>query len=837
MSLRHGVAKTANPMAFSADIYEKLGVFYLGREYAGTETAGTPTSSVPVLYPSKDLTTHGVCVGMTGSGKTGLCLGLLEEAAIDQIPVIAIDPKGDVGNLLLTFPSLSGADLAPWIDPAIAEREGLPVEAFAEREAQRMREGLERFGQDASRIQRLRDSVEMVIYTPGSQAGRPLSLLRSFAAPSQSQAEDAEILRERVQGAVSGLLSLLGIPADPLRSREHILLCQILEVAFRAGQSMALADLIRAVQKPSFSQVGVFELNTFYPAKERLELAMSLNNLLAAPGAQALAQGEPLEIASLLRTNSGKPKLSIISIAHLNDTERMAFVTTLLSELIVWMRGQPGTSSLRALLYMDEIFGYFPPTAAPPSKQPMLTLLKQARAFGLGVMLATQNPVDLDYKGLSNCGTWFIGRLQTERDKARVLDGLEGAAANAGRGFDRAEMERLLSSLGKRVFLMNDVHEGAPRLIETRSTLCYLRGPVTRDEIKRLMQGRAPVSTTTNESGSARTSASGPTKTVPLAAFTAPTEAPVATRATENPRPSVPPEAHELFLPAFNRASGVTYHPGIYARAKLHFVDKKADIDRWQTLERWVPIASTDADPRWTASEAVPPIVSAHVAPTPLPDSRFAPLPAVLGIAKNYTAFRKAFAQHLYQNEALVIKQVKSLEVTSNLDESAENFAARLEQALRERRDEEMQELQEDYREAYEKLKAKLDRAEAKLERERQKATGGNLDVAVAVGGTLLGALLGRKVTSQANVRRVRSATRRRANAAKARVEAEQAEQSRELLERTMSDSRKGIPRGGFGSRDGVVARAASDRRTPRLTAQSGHHRGNPAACVASRVT
>jgi hypothetical protein len=778
-------------MAFSADIYEKLGVFYLGREYAGAEVAGTPSSSAPVLYPSKDLTTHGVCVGMTGSGKTGLCLGLLEEAAIDQIPVIAIDPKGDVGNLLLTFPGLCGADLVPWIDPAIAEREGLPIETFAEREAQRMREGLQRFGQEPSRIQRLRDSVEMVIYTPGSQAGRPLSLLRSFDPPSPSQVEDAEVLRERVQGAVSGLLSLLGIPADPLRSREHILLCQILELAFRAGQGLTLADLIRAVQKPGFAQVGVFDLDTFYPAKERLELAMSLNNLLAAPGAQALAQGEPLEIASLLRTSNGKPKLSIISIAHLNDTERMAFVTTLLSELIVWMRGQSGTSSLRALLYMDEIFGYFPPTAAPPSKQPMLTLLKQARAFGLGVMLATQNPVDLDYKGLSNCGTWFIGRLQTERDKARVLDGLEGAAANAGRSFDRAEMERLLSSLGKRVFLMNDVHEGAPKLIETRSTLCYLRGPVTRDEIKRLMQGRTPVAATTDESASTRPATKGPTKTVPLAAVTPSSEARPEPKISDDARPSAPPEAHELFLPAFNRASGVTYRPGLYARAKVHFVDKKAELDLWRTLEYWVPVAQTDADPRWSAGEAVPPIVSAHVAPSPLPDSRFAPLPATLGVVKNYAAFRKAFAQHLYQSEALVMKQVKSLGLTSDLDESPDRFKARLDQALRERRDEELQDLQEDYREAYEKLKAKLDRAEAKLERERQKASGGNLDVAVAVGGTLLGALLGRKVASQANVRRVRTATRRRASAAKARIEAEQAEQSRELLERAMVDLEK----------------------------------------------
>lgn len=781
-------------MAYSAEVFEKLGVFYLGRQYAEPNSLDAAAARTPVLYSSKDLTTHGVCVGMTGSGKTGLCLGLLEEAAIDQIPVIAIDPKGDVSNLLLTFPNLDKHELTPWLDPAVAEREGISLETFAEREAERLRAGLAEFGQDVARIQRLRDSVEMVIYTPGSQAGRPLSLLRSFAAPAADQLHDPELIRERVQGAVSGLLSLLGVPADPLRSREHILLCQILDGAFRAGRGLSLPELIQAVQVPAFTHVGVFELDTFYPKKDRLELAMSLNNLLAAPGAQALAQGDPLEILSLLRTSTGKPKLSIISIAHLNDTERMAFVTTLLSELIVWMRGQPGTSSLRALLYMDEIFGYFPPTAAPPSKQPMLTLLKQARAFGLGVMLATQNPVDLDYKGLSNCGTWFIGRLQTERDKARVLDGLEGAAATSGRSFDRSEMDRLLSGLSKRVFLLNNVHEGAPRLFETRATLCYLRGPLTRDEIKRLTLASASNARKTTEAHSLAfpdtpmmgTPQPRALSDSPATSNTRPnaSDSPLAS----NPRPNVPSEAHEVFFPAFNRAAGVNYVPGIYARAKLHFVDKRAQVDLWRTEECWVPMAPTDADPRWMAAEPVPPVVSSHVATAPLPESHFRELPTALAIAKNYAAFRKTFALHLYQTAALVTKQVKELELTSAPDELPERFAARLEQVLRERRDEELQALEESYREAYEKLKSKLERAQAKLERERQKSSTEGMDVALAVGGGLLGALLGRKVLSQANVRRVRSATRRGAQAARARVEAEQAEQSRELLERAMLD-------------------------------------------------
>jgi hypothetical protein len=766
-------------MAYSPEIYEKLGVFYLGRQYNGSNLTHETDESPPVLYASKDLTTHGVCVGMTGSGKTGLCLGLLEEAAIDQIPVIAIDPKGDVGNLLLTFPQLATNDLLPWVDPAVAEREGISINTLAEREISRLRDGLAQFGQNGTRIQRLRDSVEMTIYTPGSQAGRSLSLLRSFSAPSATQLQEPEFIAERIQSAVSGLLSLLGIAADPLRSREHILLSQILKNEFSSQRGVTLAELIGAVQTPSFSTVGVFELEAFFPKKERLELAMALNNLLAAPGAQALSQGEALEISSLLRTTGGKPKLSIISIAHLSDSERMAFVTTLLSEIVVWMRCQSGTSSLRALLYMDEIFGFFPPTAAPPSKQPMLTLLKQARAFGLGVMLATQNPVDLDYKGLSNCGTWFIGRLQTERDKARVLDGLEGAAASSGQSFDRGEIDRLLSGLPKRVFLMNNVHEGKPRLIETRTTLCYLRGPVTREEIKRLMH--------TSASNEQPNIAHASPITAPVTSVIASTPQPAtALIKSHESRDGVPVEANEVFFPAFNQVSGVTYRPGIFARATLHFIDKKSNIDLWRTIERWTPIFLTDADPNWEASEAVPPIVSNHVSASPLSESLFAPLPSPLRIAKNYGAFRKTFAQYLYQSEALVQKQIKSLGITSQTDETPAQFAERVELALREKRDNELEELQNDYRDAFEKLNNKLEKANAKIKRDRQISSTESVSVAVTVGSGLLGALLGRKSATKSTLSRVETASRRSAKALRARIDLEQAEQSRELLEQAM---------------------------------------------------
>ena len=282
------------------------------------------------------------------------------------------------------------------------------------------------------------------------------------------------------------MLSLAGASAEP-RSREHTLMTSLFATAWQAGRNLDLASLIQQVQTPPFEKVGILDLESFFPAKDRFDLALKLNGMLAAPGFEQWFDGEPLDPAALLRTADGKPRVSMFSIAHLGDAERMFFVSLLLNQIVGWMRGQTGTSSLRAIVFMDEIAGYFPPVANPPSKPPLLTLLKQARAFGVGVVLATQNPVDLDYKGLSNIGTWFIGRLQTERDKTRMLDGLEGAAAGS---LDRAEADRILSALAKRVFLLHNVHEPAPVVFQTRWTMSYLRGPVSREQIATLM-GRA----------------------------------------------------------------------------------------------------------------------------------------------------------------------------------------------------------------------------------------------------------------------------------------------------------------------------------------------------------
>ena len=565
--------------------YEKLGAFYLGREY-------DPQSKAPgdeLLYDSRDLTTHAVCIGMTGSGKTGLCLSMLEEAAIDGVPAIAIDPKGDIGNLLLTFPDLKAADFQPWVDTGEASRKGQSVEDFASATADTWRKGLAEWHQDGARIQRLRDAAEVAIYTPGSNSGRPLSILRSFTAPDAATSSDATALKERIGSAVAGLLGLLGIDADPIRSREHILLSAILDAAWRRGQSPDLAAIIQAVQKPPFEKVGVFDVESFYPAKDRMELALRVNGLLASPGFEAWLEGEALDIQKLLFTDAGRPRISIISIAHLNDAERMFVVTLVANELVAWMRRQSGTTSLRAVFYMDEVFGYFPPSAMPPSKLPLLTLMKQARAFGLGVVLATQNPVDLDYKGLGNAGTWFIGRLQTERDRNRVIEGLLGTEA-AG-GMDRASLEALMSNLTQRTFLMRNVHDDAPVLFRTRWALSYLRGPLTLAEIKRLTDGagrRAP-------GGSA---ASASTARTPSAAT-----APASNTAAASSRPVVQAGVTERFVRAGSAAAAFVYQPRIGAKVRAHFVDTKAGMNAWEESYYLAPL-DKDA-PDWSQAEVL----------------------------------------------------------------------------------------------------------------------------------------------------------------------------------------------------------------------------------------
>jgi hypothetical protein len=748
--------------------YEKLGAFYLGREF---DAATNALKEDLVLYDSKDLTTHAVCVGMTGSGKTGLCLSLLEEAAIDGIPAICIDPKGDLGNLLLAFPELAAADFKPWVDPAEAQRKGISIDEFAAKTADTWRNGLAEWAQPPERIARFKQAADVAIYTPGAETGLSLSVLRSFSPPAPELLADGAALRDRVGSVVAGLLSLLNIDADPITSREHILLANILESTWRQGAGLDMVGLINAVQKPAFDKVGAFDLETFYPAKERLKLAMQINNLLASPGFATWMSGEPLDAQRLLFTPEGKPRLSIISIGHLSDSERMFIVTLVLNEVIAWMRNQSGTSSLRAVLYMDEIFGYFPPTANPPSKQPMLTLLKQARAFGLGVVLATQNPVDLDYKGLANCGTWWIGRLQTERDKLRVIEGLESALANAG-GFDKPTLERMMSSLTQRVFLMRNVHDDAPVLMKSRWALSYLRGPLTGPEITRVMAPRKAAAAVVSASGAAANAAS--TSGAAPAGETA-------------ARPAVPAEVPEYFLPATSGAGAVLYKPMVLGLAKLHFVDAKLALDQWQTAAYLAPFDDDGKTALW--SEAKPHNdLKSRLVKNPAPDvSEYGNVPGAALRAASYAAYGKQLAAYLYESARAELLVSDSLKTASAPGESEGDFRARLTLATREQRDAQVEQLRKKYAPKLEAIQEKMRRAEEKHAREKEQLSSQRLSTAVSIGTTVLGALFGRKAISAGNVGRAASAVRTASRMGKEKDDVERAEESMEILQQKLA--------------------------------------------------
>lgn len=453
--------------------------FYIGRR---VDPQSGETTAEPQTYDPDDLTTHAVVVGMTGSGKTGLCLDIMEEAALKKLPAILIDPKGDITNLLLHFPELLPEDFQPWINAADARREGKTLAQSATDTAAMWKDGLKDWGIESDRIQRLKDSVDRAIYTPGSTSGKPISILASLKAPDANWESQQEVLLEQIEGTVTAILGLIGLDdIDPVSDPEHILLSKIIADSWAAGNDVDMGELIMQTQNPPFDKLGFFSVDQFFPKKKRIALAMKLNSIIAAPSFQPWITGEPLDIQSLFYSEDGKPKHSIFYIAHLSETERMFIVTLLYSAIETWMRSQSGSTSLRALVYFDEVFGYLPPTANPPSKKPMLRMFKQARAFGVGMVVATQNPVDIDYKGLSNAGTWLIGRLQTERDKERLLDGLQGAS---GGNFDRSTSDKMLSGLGKREFLINNVHDrNGPSLFQTRWAMNYMAGPMTRKQI------------------------------------------------------------------------------------------------------------------------------------------------------------------------------------------------------------------------------------------------------------------------------------------------------------------------------------------------------------------
>jgi hypothetical protein len=707
--------------------YEKLGLFYLGKQF--DLDAGKRRDDL-VLYDSRDLLTHAVIVGMTGSGKTGLGISLIEEAAIDGIPVLAIDPKGDLGNLLLTFPNLAASDFAPWIDAGEAQRHNTTVDAYAAETAQRWKAGLAEWDQDGSRIAKLKAAADVTVYTPGSRIGTPLAILGSLGPAAGEPGEDAQ---SDIATTAASLLGLAGLDDVQPHSREQALIAAILS-SRQANTPADLRWLVQQIQRPSFDSIGVLDLETFFPARERQELALRFNSVLAAPGFDAWSAGEPLDAASLLFTPAGKPRIAIISVAHLDDSQRMLVVSLVLNAVLRWTRRQSGTSSLRALVYMDEVFGYMPPVANPSSKLPLLTLLKQARAFGVGLVLATQNPVDLDYKALSNTGTWFLGKLQTERDKARMLDGLEGVSS----GLDRQSIDRALSSLRGRVFLMHNVHEQAPIAFETRWALSYLRGPMGREELRRFT--RVPETST---------AATPPPLPAPA------TPSPSASTA----KPVVPAGIEEYVLPS-DAGTPAQYAPVLYGAARVQYTDTKRGIDVTRSLQAIVAFTNGPIPVDWERAEETSFEPESLTQPGASLAAPHQPLPPAALDKKRYAAWTKDFQEWVTRGQPLTIYSVPSMKLVSKPGESERDFQARIQHTGRESRDAAVEKLRQQYAPKVGRLQEKARKAEEAVGKEQQQASQQKLQTAVSIGATMLGALMGRRAVSLSTLGRATTAAR-----------------------------------------------------------------------------
>jgi Helicase HerA, central domain len=708
--------------------------FYLGRIFDPVQRKLTDHS---LTYDSADLTTHGVVVGMTGSGKTGLCIAMLEEAALAGIPAILIDPKGDLTNLLLHFPRLAPEDFQPWVDADTARRLGKTVQTAAQDASASWRQGLAEWGITPDRVAALAQAVNYTIYTPGSDAGEMVSILASLACPAIPWEGNREVLREKISSTVTALLSVVGFEAvDPVRSREHILLSNIFEFAWSQKKDLDLSELILQTQTPPFPKLGVFPVETFFPEKDRFDLAMRLNNFLAAPAFQSWLEGQPLDIASLLYRSDQKPRHSVFYMSHLSDAERMFFTTLLFSSVETWMRTQSGTSGLRALVYFDEIAGYLPPVNNPPSKPVILRMLKQARAYGVGLLLASQNPVDFDYKALANAGTWMIGKLQTEQDKERLLDGLSGAGSN----LDRGQYSQLISGLEKRQFLLHNVHQDQPVIFQSRWTMNYLAGPMTRAQIPAL-NNLAKQSTLIKGAPSVFQTTTGQVAPVTIAVPAA------ATAASDKPasissatRPTVPSGIYEYFMPydvtfsqALQTAKQVLpagapaplylYRPALIAQTRVRYLDRRYNLDSEQVRTALVRTLDRRGIVHWDTTPFRP-LDAQKVQAEGLSMARYASLDAPFSDAKVLANLQKDYQDWSYRTSTLHLKVNTSLKIFGVSDSTTGEFRDRCSEAARAGRDGELAKVNASFDSKESALNDKLIRLNQQLRQDQEQVDG-----------------------------------------------------------------------------------------------------------------
>lgn len=382
------------------------------------------TSNAQISLKLSSLTKHTAITAMTGTGKTGAIVGMIEGFVEQGIPSIVIDIKGDLLN--------------------VAQQEGI-----------------------------LKDRMALTVLTPGANHGEMVDIFAGMERP------------ERVQNAATSLLKMIKEKNTDAMSPKHAFLSHILHYMDSRQQECDLAALVEYVQEPPFECLGNMFVDDVIPSRTRNALAAKLNGLIAAPSMAAWREGQMLDAHSFTTTEDGRTPVVVYSVAHLVDEEQRLFaVSLLLDEMLYWMRKQPGTDTLRCSLIIDECAGLLPPNQKPSTKIPIMTMLKQGRAFGLGLVLSSQNPMDLDYKAMSNCETWMVGRLQMANDKRRVLDAICSSKAQS-----RAVLSDRISRLTPRKFLL--VTSGTCLDFNTREVSAKLSGPMTPNEIKDLVDSLA----------------------------------------------------------------------------------------------------------------------------------------------------------------------------------------------------------------------------------------------------------------------------------------------------------------------------------------------------------
>ncbi len=697
------------------EIYEKAGLFYLGKDI--DKLSMKPTKALTLLK-NKSFTTHAAIIGMTGSGKTGLGVGIIEEAAIDNIPSIVIDPKGDMGDLCLTDPSFSSSLFEPWVEDEAKAKE-IDTKEYAKKISEMWKEGIESSGQNIERVEKFHQ-VKKTIYTPGSSTGVGINIISSLETPPAQIMEDSDAFSTYLKSTTTSLLSLVGIYADPLDSKEYILLAQIITKVWLADENLSIESIIGKIINPSFKKIGVLSLNDFYPQDDRFKLATKFNSLLASPGFSLWLKGDSLDIQKLLYDENGKAKIAIFSISHLNDEERMFFVTLLLNKYIAWMRQQSGTTTLKTLLYMDEIAGFFPPTKNPPSKEPMLLLLKQARAFGIGIVLSTQNPIDLDYKGLSNIGTWIIGRLQTTQDINRVIDGLGG---KVGSSFGKSEIRQLLSNLKKRSFFLKSTHLDDIRLFTTRWVMSYLKGPLKRDEIANLMQIQKEAQNRDEQAVEKFIQNSDI-----LESFQHIDESIL--------------QYFELDTSEKNNFLGT-----LMAKAKVNFYNQRKGIDEEKRVNLSLVLESKQQIIVW--DNAVEEDFDFQKFPHNAPSkAKFQPLPKVILEDKGLKSAIKELKETLYQEQSLRLLRCVALKLESKVNESSSDFLVRVQDILKEKKENEIEKLQVRYATKEKTLTNRFSRAKERVEKESSDTTNSMIETGIAVLGALFGKASPTKISS-----------------------------------------------------------------------------------------